>query len=67
MDTINKFLQLELINVGESTIKVYTLVVALLILLATKILLWLIKKSLFRNRRLKQFDPGNSYALFQII
>ena len=33
----------------------------------TKALLWVIKKSLFRNRRLKQIDPGTSYALFQII
>jgi small-conductance mechanosensitive channel len=35
--------------------------------LVTKAILWLIKKSLFRNRKLKQLDPGNSYALFQII
>jgi small-conductance mechanosensitive channel len=67
MDAINKFLELELISVGESTIKVYSLVIVLVILIITKVLLWVIKKSLFRNRRLKQFDPGNSYALFQII
>jgi small-conductance mechanosensitive channel len=67
MEKLNKYLELELINVGETTIKIYTIVIVLLIIIVTKVLLWLIKKSLFRNRRLKQLDPGNSYALFQII
>jgi len=67
MEKLTKYLEFELLSVGETKIKIYTLVIVVLIFLITKVLLWIIKKSLFRNRRLKQLDPGNSYALFQII
>lgn len=67
METINKYLEFELISVGESTIKVYTLLIVLLILIITQAILWLIKKSIFRKRRLKQLDVGNLYAIYQII
>lgn len=67
METLNNFLENEIINVGETTIKVYTLLIVLLIILVTQILLWIIKKSIFRKRRIKQLDPGNLYAIYQII
>ncbi len=67
MERLNKFLEINLLSVGETKIQVYTVIVVVFILLLTKLLLWLIKKSLFRSRKLTQLDPGNSYALFQII
>lgn len=67
MDTINKYLDFELLSVGEYHIKIYTLLIVVLIIVITQLLLWLIKKSLFRKRKLKQLDPGNLYAIYQII
>ena len=67
METIRKFLEFELISVGEFKIQVYTLVTILLIFLITKLLLWLIKKTLFSKRKFKKLDKGSSYAIFQII
>lgn len=67
MEKINKFLEFPLITIGESSVQVYTLLIVVFIIVLTKALLWVIKKSLFRNRKLKQLDPGTSYALFQII
>lgn len=67
METINSILQFELINSGQYKLRVVTLFMVLLIIVIMKILLWLIKKSLFRKSRLKQFDSGNTYSLFQII
>ncbi|MDN3666892.1 mechanosensitive ion channel family protein [Algibacter miyuki] len=67
METFTKFLEQELISVGESHIKVYTLVSILIIVLISKLILILIKKALFRKRRFSKFDKGNAYALFQII
>ena len=67
METLNGFLEFELITLGKSTIRVYTLVSVLIIFLITKLVLWLIKKALFRNSELKKLDRGNVYALFQII
>jgi small-conductance mechanosensitive channel len=66
METFKNFLEFELINVGEFTIRVYTLVVILLILLFTKLILRVIKKTLARSRYGK-LDKGANYALFQII
>jgi len=67
MEIINDILQFELINAGQYKLRVATLFMVLLILAIMKVLLWLIKKSLFRKSRLKQFDSGNTYSLFQII
>ena len=67
MDSINKFLEFQLINIKDHTLSVYTLVVMALIFLFTKMVLWLIKKAIFRKHSAKKIDKGNAYALFQII
>ncbi len=67
MEAINKFLALELLNVGKYSVKVSTLVTILAIFLVTKLVLWLIKKALYRKHRTDKTDIGNTYALFQII
>jgi len=67
MEAINNILEFELLKIGEDSIKVYTLVIVLLILLITKAALWIIKKSLYRQNKSKKLDTGNTYALFQII
>ena len=67
METLKKFLEFELISAGEYKILVYTLVAILLIFLVTKIILWLIKKTLFRQQKFNKLDKGSAYALFQII
>ncbi|HSH19210.1 MAG TPA: mechanosensitive ion channel domain-containing protein [Draconibacterium sp.] len=66
MEKINTFLQYELIQIGDYKIQVYTLVIIAIILLITKLSIWLIKKALFRKQD-DDFDHGNAYAIFQII
>tara|TARA_R110002167_G_scaffold15302_5_gene61118 strand:+ start:3280 stop:4134 length:855 start_codon:yes stop_codon:yes gene_type:complete len=66
METIKNFLELELIQVGEFNVRVYTLVTILAIFLITKLILFLIKKTLFSSRN-RKLDIGASYALLQII
>lgn len=66
METISNFLEFELINVGEYKIRVYTIAIVLVIFLITKAILWLIRRTLFRNHKLKKLDTGNTYALSQI-
>ena len=67
MELINKILDFELIHAGEYTIRVMTLVLVFFILVLTKAILWLIKKSMFRRRSTKDFDAAETYSLFQII
>ncbi|MDF1698891.1 MAG: mechanosensitive ion channel [Saprospiraceae bacterium] len=66
METLKKFLEFELIHIGEFKIRIYTLVVILLIVLFTKILLKIIKKTI-SNGKYNKLDKGANYALFQII
>lgn len=67
MDTISRFLEIELIRLGTYGVRVYTLVAIVAILVITRLVLWLIKKALFRKHKSFRIDPGNSYALYQII
>ena len=67
MEFLNKFLEFELFSIGKYSLKVSILFWILIIILVTKIILWLVKKSLFRNKSLKEFNAGNTYSLFQII
>jgi small-conductance mechanosensitive channel len=67
MDLLNKFLEFELFNIGEYHLKVSALFSVLLIFIVTKFILWILKKSLFRNKGIEEFNEGNTYSLFQII
>lgn len=67
MEAISKLLEFELLSIGEYTIRVYSLGIIALILLITKTILWLIKKTLFRKHKKREVDSGNTHAIYQII
>ena len=67
MDNINSFLQYHIVNVGNHKIDVYSVVIFILIFIVTKIIIWGIKKLMFRKRRIEKYDQGTTYAIFQII
>lgn len=67
METIKKFLEYELITIGENTLQVYSIFAILVIFILTKALLWIIKRTLYRKRISNKIDVKDSYALYQII
>ncbi|OAD40847.1 mechanosensitive ion channel family protein [Polaribacter atrinae] len=67
MDLLKTILEFELFSVGTYSLKVSTLFMVLLIFIITKVVLWLLKKSLFRIKGADEFSEGNIYSLFQII
>ncbi len=67
MEDIGKILEFEIISIGQYNLKIISLLVILLIVVTTKIVLWLIKRSIFRKKKLTKFNEGNSYASFQLI
>ncbi len=67
METLKSFFEMELIHIGDFKVSALTLLAILLIFIITKIVLWLIKKAMFRKQILGSTDIGNLYALFQII
>lgn len=67
MEVLKNILEIEILNVADYKIQVFTLVTILIIYLVTKLILWLTKKAIFRNSRSNMLDKGSAYALFQII
>lgn len=65
MEAIRTFLEFEILNIGKYSISVYNLVAIVIIITITKLLLWFIKKGLFRKQ--SKLDTGSTYAIFQII
>ena len=67
MEFVRDFLEFELFHIGEYSLKIVNLAIAFLVILFTNVLLWLIKKSIFRKKNDEEFNEGNSYSLLQII
>jgi len=67
MESIQEFLEFELLHSGTYVISVFTIVRIVLIVLVSAILLWIIKKALMRKNIAQKFDTGTAYAIYQII
>ena len=67
METLNNILGIEIFTFGNYTLKVSQIVAILIIISISKLVLWLIKKALFRNYKFRKIDSGSIYAIYQII
>lgn len=67
MTQIEKFLELEILRIGKYSLNLSNIVSIVIIFLATLIVLWLLKKFMFRKRHNKIIEKGNIHSLFQII
>lgn len=67
MVIFKKIFEFELFNIGDFHVKVYSLMFILLIIIVARLLLYVIKKALYRNKNLQHHDRGSTYAVFQII
>jgi len=66
MDSINKIIEFKLITIGKYTLTIEVLLTVLFIIILTNIILWIIKKLIFRKRNLNKFAEGHLHSLFQI-
>ena len=67
METLNEILEYEIFSLGDYALKVSKLIAVLLIIVVTKIVLWVIKKAVFRKYKFSKLDTGSTFAIFQII
>ena len=67
METLNEILDYEIFSLGDYALKVSKLIAVLLIIVVTKIVLWVIKKAVFRKYKFSKLDTGSTFAIFQII
>jgi len=67
MKTITDFFNFEIFNFNNNTLTIFDLSSIILIIIITKLVLWLISKALFNKHKLHKLDKGSAFALFQII
>jgi small-conductance mechanosensitive channel len=67
METITDFFNFELFNFNNNSLSVSDLSNIILIIVITKLVLWIINKALFNKNKLHKLDKGSAFALFQII
>jgi small-conductance mechanosensitive channel len=67
MHLISKILDFEILSFGKYELKIYSLLFILIVYVATKVLLWLIKKAIFSKGTFHKLEESNAFALFQII
>lgn len=67
MDTINSIIEFELFKIGKYSLTLGTLLTVLFAIIFTKVVLWIMKKILFSNKKLRKFEEGNLGSLFRII
>jgi len=67
MKTLQDILDQILFSIGGWSLKVHMVAMILFIIIITKIILWLIKKMLFRRSDLDEHEKGNIQAVYQII
>lgn len=67
MHSLQDILDYVIFTIGDYSLKVNMIVKLLLIVVITKILLWIIKKMLFRRSDVNENERGNIQAVYQII
>ena len=66
MDALNEFINIEIIKIGENSIKIFNVLLVLTIFIFTKILVWIVSKIIHKHREKADIDHSNAYALVQI-
>ena len=67
MNTLNNIIEIEIFQIGKYSLTVGILATILIIIIFTKLSLWILRKILFRNKNIKKYEEGNLHSLFQII
>lgn len=67
METIRHILEAVIFRLGKNEITASTLLIVLLIFIATKVLLWIIRKTIFRKRSKAEIELSNAYSFYQIL
>lgn len=67
METLKNILELVILKIGDHQIMVSTLLIVILIFFVTKLILWTIRKAIFRKQTVERMQMSNAYSFFQII
>jgi len=65
--TLSEFLEINLIETKDFDVTVYEILIILLLLVSTILLMRVLKRVFRARERRKEFDPGRSHAILQIL
>jgi small-conductance mechanosensitive channel len=66
IENLKNILDFIIFRIGQHEITINSLLTILIIFIITRLIIWLVKKGLFRKGRLKKLDHRNAYSLYQI-
>ena len=67
MEKITDFFNFEIFSFNDNSLSIFDLTNVIVIIIVTKLILWIISKALFNKKKLHKLDKGSAFALFQII
>jgi small-conductance mechanosensitive channel len=67
METITDFFNFEIFSFNDNSLSIFDLTNVIVIVIVTKLVLWIINKALFNKKKIHKLDKGSAFALFQII
>ncbi len=67
MEIVDKIMDFEIFHLGRYNFRVQSIIAILVIFIATKLIIWLIKTALNRTNDVSRIDQSNRNSLFQII
>jgi flagellar biogenesis protein FliO len=66
MTKVEQFLEFEIFKVGTYALTFGKITTVIIILILTILILWLVKKFIFRHKLKAKIEEGNLYSIFQI-
>lgn len=67
MTKVEQFLEFEIFKVGTYALTFGKITTVIIILILTILILWLVKKFIFRHKLKAKIEEGNLYSIFQIL
>lgn len=64
---MKSIINFEIFSIGKYSLTIGMVLTVLILIILTRVLLWVVEKIIFRNRKFRKYDEGNLHSLFQII
>lgn len=66
-DGVSNIFEFELISFSNFKVTLANIIIIVVVILLARLLMWLIKKAIFRNKPKDLYEIGNLYAIYQIL
>ena len=67
MSAVTTLVEFEVLQIGKYSLTIGEIIVAVLIVVFSRIILWSLRQLLFRKYSLKRYNEGNLHAFFQLV